>query len=320
MSVTGAPWLPRSIPDRSRLVELPGGRVFVVDVGPDPAANLEEPPLLLVHGLLTTHYVFDRLIPRLATGRRILAVDLPGAGDSDRPPPRHAEDYSPEDLSTRLFALLDFLEVQVVDLFGHDYGGNIAFVMATTTPDRVRRLMLCAPLLLHPRVPYEGPLAIAANLGAEVFRRTVRRADLQRVLAQAACSPELADESELHVFWDRLGRDGGREATHAMLTQLSGVVRMRERFAELRTPTLLVWGDRDRIVGPEQGARLAELLPGPPDLVLIEGSGHNPARERPEILARHIEDHCARGRSDLLGPSAVCHSAESTSSASSSER
>lgn len=293
MSVTGAPWLPRSIPDRSRLVELPRGRVFVVDVGPDPATAGAEPPLLLVHGLLTTHFVFDRLIPRLAGRRRILAVDLPGAGDSDRPAPTHADDYSPEDLAGRLFALLDHLDVQVVDAYGHDYGGNVAFVMAAEAPERVRRSILCAPLLLHPRVPFEGPLALAASLGPEVFRRTVRRADLQRVLAQAACSPELADESELHVFWDRLGRAGGREATHAMLTHLSGVVRMRERFAELRTPTLLVWGDRDRIVPPEQGARLAELLPGPPELVLVEGSGHNPARERPEILARRIEEHCA---------------------------
>lgn len=292
MSATGAPWLPRSIPDRSRLIALPSGdRIFVVDVGPGESPR-GEPPLLLVHGLLTTHYAYERLVPRLAGARRVIAVDLPGAGDSDHPAPDGADRYSPQDLAAQLTALLDILDVAVVDYLGLDYGGTVGFVMAARGATRIRRLILCAPLLLHPSVPFEGALAISANLGAEVFRKALRRTDLQRALAQGMSTPELLSDAEVHVYWDRIGRRGGREAAYAMLAQLSTIVGLREHFASLRVPTLLVWGDRDRIVPLEQGKRLVELLPGRPPLLVIDGCGHNPARERPELLARAVEEHC----------------------------
>lgn len=288
MSATGAPWLPRSVQDRTRLIELRWGRVFVVDVGPDDAAL---PPLLLVHGLFTTSYAFDRLIPRLASTRRVIAIDLPGCGDSDHPDTAEHDRYTPDRLAADLADVLAALDIGDVDVVGHDFGGTVAFALATGR-SLVRRMVLSAPLLLHPSVPFEGPLAMSVSLGAEVFATAVRRADLQRVLAQGVSTPELVDETELNIYWDRLGRQGAREATHAMLTQLGSVVGLRERFARLTVPTLLVWGDRDRVALPDQGQRLSELLPGQPPVYVIEGCGHNPARERPEPFARAIEGHC----------------------------
>jgi len=294
LTVAGVPWLPPTVPDRSRLVALGCGRVFVVDVGPQvPASRL--PPIVLVHGLLCTHFAFDRLIPRLARDRRVIALDLPGTGDSDRPDPRDADQYSPRWLAERLAELLSCLDVPVVDVLGHDYGGAVAAMFAATFPERIGRLALMGPLLLNPSVPFEGTLRVAASLGVDVFRRTVSRADIARALAQGVCTPELVSTSEIHVYWDRLGRRGGREATYAMLAQLGGLVRMREPLAALQTPTWLIWGDRDRLVPCEQAARLAALLPGAPQVEVIDGCGHNPAREQPERLARILESMASGG-------------------------
>ena len=58
----------------------------------------------------------------------------------------------------------------------------------------------------------------------------------------------------------------------------------------VESPTLVLWGDRDQLVAPQQGERLTELLRDG-RLELIEGSGHNPAEEHPQEVAQQLEDH-----------------------------
>lgn len=286
----GAAWLADSVPDRTQLVELPFGRVFVVDVGPVSGGGAELPPLVMLHGLFVTHYAFGRLIPRLASARRIIAVDLPGTGDSDHPSVDECDEYSFDWLAEAVLQTVGALDVGRFDLLGHDYGGSVSLALAAGNPGRVRRLVLASPLALSVSLPLEGSLAFTSALGSEVFKRALRRADLAAFLGQGMSAPELVADATVDVFWDRLGREGAREATYAMLGQVASLVRMRERFASVSAPTLLVWGDRDRIAGPEQGERLCELLPNA-SLESIDGCGHNPAEERPEELARLIERH-----------------------------
>jgi pimeloyl-ACP methyl ester carboxylesterase len=286
----GAAWLPADVPDRTHLVPLPQGRVFVVDVGPAEGVSASQPPLVLLHGVFVTHFAFHRLIPRLSSARRIIAIDLPGTGDSDHPDPELCDEYSFDWLSDAVLQTLDTLDVGTFDLLGHDYGGSVALAMTAAHPERVRRLILAAPLALSVSLPLEGSLGFTPALGPEVFKRVLRRADLTTYLGQCVSAPELVSETTVDVYWDRLGREGAREATYAMLGQVASLVRMRERFASVSAPTLLVWGDRDRIVGHDQGERLVELLPKA-TLETIDGCGHNLAEERPEELARLVERH-----------------------------
>ncbi|MCR9162052.1 MAG: alpha/beta fold hydrolase [Nannocystaceae bacterium] len=280
----GAPWLPAHVTDATRLVPLPFGRVFVCDVQP-PAARIRKPPLVLLHGLFLTHHAYARVIPQLAADRRVIAIDLPGAGDSDRPNAAEVDEYSFEWLASAVEQTLDALDVPVCAIAGHDFGGTVAAVFASTRPERVSEVFLISPLALTVSLPLQGTLAVAPSLGLEVFRRALRRADLVRFLEQSLSTAALLDEGDAHVFWDRLCRWGGREAAYAMLVQLPSVVRLRDRFAALKVPSTLIWGDRDAIVPPEQAPRLAALLPAARE-VLIDGCGHNPAYERPAELAR----------------------------------
>ncbi len=281
----GAPWLPTNIADHSRLVELPFGRVFACDVH---ASDVQRPPIVLLHGLFLSHHAFSRLIPRIAAGRRVVALDLPGAGDSDRPNPASVDEYSFEWMADAVAATLEALGVSAATVVGHDYGGTLALVLASKYPQRVRETVLLSPLALSVSVPLPGALSIAPSLGLEVFRRTLRRVDFVRFLEQGLSTPELLDERDAHVFWDRLCRWGGPEAAYAMLVQMPSVVRLRDRFADVSVPTTLVWGDRDRIVSPDHSARLAALLPDARE-VLIDGCGHNPAYEQPAEVARILE-------------------------------
>ncbi len=283
----GAPWLPASVSDDTRLIELPFGRVFACDVH-SPATDIERPPIVLLHGLFLSHHAFSRVIPRIASGRRVVALDLPGCGDSDRPSAAQVDDYSFEWMADAIAATLEALGVSAATVVGHDLGGTLALVLASKHPHRVRETVLLSPLALTVSLPLPGALAIGPSLGLEVFRRTLRRADFVRFLQQGLSTPELLDERDAHVFWDRLCRWGGREAAYAMLAQLPSVVRLRDRFAEVSVPCTLVWGDRDRIVPPEHSARLAALLPDARE-VLIDGCGHNPAYEQPAEVAAVLD-------------------------------
>ena len=280
----GAPWLPENVTDATRLISLPFGRVFVCDVQP-PADEIRKPPLVLLHGLFLTHHAYSRVIPTLAVDRRVIAIDMPGAGDSDRPNAAEVDEYSFEWLAGAVLQTLDALEVPACALAGHDFGGTVAAVLAANHPERVSEVFLISPLALTVSLPLQGTLAVAPSLGLEVFRRALRRADLVRFLEQSLSTAALLDEGDAHVFWDRLCRWGGREAAYAMLVQMPSVVRLRDRFAEMKVPTTLIWGDRDAIVPPEQAPRLAALLPAARE-VTIDGCGHNPAYERPAELAR----------------------------------
>jgi len=85
------------------------------------------------------------------------------------------------------------------------------------------------------------------------------------------------------VYWDRLGREGGREAAYAMLLQMNKLDRLREQVERIEAPTRVVWGDRDALMDVGTGERLVELL-GDARLEVVEGCGHAVAEERPDAL------------------------------------
>jgi pimeloyl-ACP methyl ester carboxylesterase len=292
--------------DASRLVELSFGRIYLRDHGDVPGA--EQPPVLLLHGLLVTGHAFTRLIPELADQRRVLAPDLPGCGDSDRPPPVLCADYSPRWQAAALLELLDQLELPQVDLVGHSWGGAIAVCLADAAPERVRKLALVDPTLFAMPVPFEGWLAQVPRLGPYVFQNMYRRNELRRYLGRAFSSDRLVDEADVDLYWDRLARSGGREAAHAMLLQLmrpDTMAAMLPRMRALTAPTMIVWGERDAIVPREHAEQVAAAIPGARtgagdrdhDLRWLAGCGHTPAEEQPAALARLLRAHLGVGAS-----------------------
>lgn len=266
--------------------------MFVVDVGPAASVSGSSPPILLLHGLLATHFSFEAIIPLLARSRRVVAVDLLGCGDSDRPLPRDVENYSIAWLAERILELCTILELPAFDVVGHDLGGAIAVNMAASDPDRVRRLALLAPIVFGLTFAFDGLLEIETALGVEVFMRVFRRADLRRMIALGTSEPERVDETEVDVYWDRLARRGGREAAHAMMGQVRSMPDLRDKLRSVAPPTAIIWGDRDRIVSVAEAERLVALLPRTPRLTVLEGCGHNPAREQPHEVARLVLAHC----------------------------
>jgi pimeloyl-ACP methyl ester carboxylesterase len=274
-------------PDRSRLVPTEGGRVYAVDRGP---LEGEHPPLVLLHGLLVTHHEFRGIIDELASDRRVIALDLPGCGESDRPTPEDADDYGLPWLAARVHEALTGLGVKRCDLLAHSLGGAVAVELAAGVPALVRRLVLVDAVVFPFELPLEGRMVLLPRLGPLLWKQLYRRSELRRHLVRVMSTPELLDERAVDVYWDRLGREGGREAAYAMLQQMTRLDPLRERLRALDLPTLVVWGDRDALMPVETGEQLAGLIAGA-RLAVVEGCGHAVPEERPEVLVELVREH-----------------------------
>ena len=303
--------------DRSQLLSLAPGRLWVQDIGPRAS---DQPPLVLLHSLLVTGWDYRFVAEALAAqGRRVLVPDLFGCGNSDRPAPADAAGYGfrwHAELLAIALAKLGLAEAETgFDLLGHGYGASIAIHLAErlrrpTVPLslRLRRLMLVAPHCFPVRAPIALPDPVPTlrrawrwvGFAPLVFRTVFRKADLRRFLRRSLSTPELlsgeALADDVDIYWDRLCRDGGLEAVEAMLDQLDrlhlnerdGVrQRLHAAMAGLELPTMVLWGDRDTLVPTALAERCTALIPGA-QLRIIEGCGHAPQRERPEALRRAL--------------------------------
>lgn len=285
-----SPWEPRLISHRPRLVQLDFGRVYVHDAGPGVTEPARPPPLVMLHDLFVTQHEFRHVIPDLARTRRTLAIDLPGCGESDRPSPSQADDYSLTWLAAAVRRVLGALEIDEADVLGHGCGGVIALRLAAEETRLVRRLVLLDAACVTLSPPFEGRLALRLSLHVPLLGALFRREHLRRYLAGALSTAELLDDDVVDLYWDRLTRRGGLEATHAILGQVQNLDHMHGRLGDVRCKTMAIWGDRDPIVPLEAVETMVGVLP---DAVLriIDGCGHAPNEERPDALVELVLEH-----------------------------
>lgn len=281
--------------------------------GPDDAE-----PALCVHGLGGASTNWTDLAALLRRRLRVEAIDLPGFGYAG---PAPHENYS---LGTHAAAVIGYLEQTgggPVHLIANSMGGAISIVVAATRPDLVRSLSLFAPavpdvrrLRAHPVrhnpraatlvVPGLGSLAMRQFGGRSARARVESTIDLCFADASRYSRERLAQDVE-----DTELRDAMPWSAHAFLRSLRGLVRSqlvqgRQAWTlmnSITAPTLVVWGDRDRLVAPDLAAFVADAIPDSRLLELTD-IGHVAMMEDPVTSARAVlalvEDADARGSED----------------------
>ena len=131
---------PKFLPDSPAFshdkVEGDGARLHVVSGG-------EGPPLVLIHGFLSTWLLWRHIMPELAERHWVIVPDLRGFGDSDRP----SRGYDKTTLARDVLAVLDTMGVTEFDVLAHDFGCQIGYRMATLARERVRSMVVIEGLL-----------------------------------------------------------------------------------------------------------------------------------------------------------------------------
>ncbi len=246
-----------------------------------------EDNVLLVHGFGASTFSWRHTAPALQDeGMRVLAVDLPGFGLSER---KQGLDHSPGGRAEYMWLLLDDLYPgESWHLVGHSMGGAAVTAMALQEPDRVESITLAAGALIGsgrfgPPWLYSYP-PLKRWVKVLSTRLLLNQDTIEDMLASAygrAPAPEEVEGYYLPVTV---------EGSEVVLADLLGsrFLLPREKLVELDLPVLCLWGEYDEWVPLERGKELAELLPGA-ELVVIPEEGHCPMetaphRFNPELL------------------------------------
>ena len=242
-----------------------GLRLRVVESGPSDGQ-----PVLLVHGWGACLYTYRYLLPALAhAGRRVFAMDLRGHGLSDKPP--DAGFYSADCLCQDVLGLLDALELGRVDLVGHSLGGAVSLQIALRAAERVRRLVLAAPVGLAPvRLRRVGQLLTPQF--TNVFARYLTPRWLTSLLLHGTYGdPSRVPDKAVDEYWAPSQFPNYYRALRALLAEFSWAPLSPAELRGIIHPTLVILGTADRLI-PKAGARVGAL---PNATVLsLRGAGH----------------------------------------------
>jgi len=269
----------RWAPPPSVFLEIAGMKVHLRDEGPRDDAR----PIVLLHGMGSSLHAWEGWAAALKSKRRVVSFDLPGFGLTGPSP----DGVYGGDTDVRfLLAVLDKLGIEHCVLGGNSLGGGVALRTALTHPARVEKLIL---------VDSGGYRAASTSLPIGLYllatpginwllQHTLPRFLVEQGLRHAwgdpsKITPELVDRAI-----ELTQREGNRRAMIERFSHRQPGT-LAERIPELKLPTLIIWGGRDRLVPVEAAHRLHRDIAGS-TLAIFDDLGHAPEEEDP---ARTVE-------------------------------
>jgi pimeloyl-ACP methyl ester carboxylesterase len=243
-----------------------------------PAPAPPDRTVVCIHGLTSNHTVWLPMAEALAPGRRLIAYDLRGRGDSDKPPSGYSLAVHGDDL----LGLLDHLGLERATLMGHSLGANIAVRFAAKHPERVARLVL-----------FDGGLDVRAeildSLAPAVARLGVEFPSLDVFLERLRGLPMFAgrwnDYLTRHYTYDVEPTPAGgvrsKVARHAIEEEVANLQRTRLWVChhQIQAPTLLLRAPdglltaQDCLMTQEEAEAMAHAIPRC-RLVVVPGTNH----------------------------------------------
>lgn len=263
----------RWAPPPSQFIDILGMQVHLRDEGPreDPA------PIVLMHGMGSSLHAWEGWAAALKHDRRVITFDLPGYGLTGPSPDRL---YGGERDVAFVLAVLDRLGVRRAVLGGNSLGAGLTVRIALTHPERVERLILVDGGIWAVRSEVSFGLGLLETPGINwLLSHTLPRYFVRQGLRHAWGDPDKITEALVDRSFELTQREGNRRALIDRFTQRRPSP-LRDRVPEIRQPTLIMWGRRDRLVPLEAGERLHRQIAGS-TLVVFDGLGHAPEEEDP---------------------------------------
>jgi uncharacterized protein (TIGR04551 family) len=267
-------------PAGATFVDVDGVHVHYREAGSGPA-------VVLIHGFGASLDSWAGVIPEVAQGHRVIAIDLKGFGWTSRP----EGDYSPAAQAALVWDVLDKLGVADVAIVGHSWGTSVALAMAVARPERTRRVALYDAYVYDEQVPSFFRWAQKPGLGELLFglfykERIEDRAPLayydERWITQARV--------------ERVERDMDKPGTTAAaLAAARGhhFGALHQQLAHFGRPVLLLWGANDEVTPVSYGYRLANELANA-DMRVYQHCGHIPMVEARSRSTRDLVEFLAK--------------------------
>ena len=272
---------------RVQHVTVHGHRRAYVKLGSGPA-------LLLLHGLGCTHRTWLPVLDSLARRYTVIAPDLLGHGESDKP----RADYSVGGFANGMRDLLTVLGIDRATVVGHSFGGGVAMQFAYQFPERTERLVLVGSGGLGTEVS----AAIRAITTTGFYQvmglltmpglRQVGTAGL-RALSRTGLKEfrDFDEVAEIYLsFRDPAARAAIRHVVRAVVDWQGQIVTMTDRaYLTDAMPMCVIWGDQDRVIPVSHATHAAGLAPKA-RIEIVPNAGHFPHKDHPERFVKILND------------------------------
>jgi abhydrolase domain-containing protein 6 len=259
-----------------REVEVDGLTIHYYEGGP-----AEGETLLMIHGFAANRDNWLRFARYFTHRYHVIALDLPGFGESSRPD----VSYDVASQAERVRAFAKALKIERLHLIGNSMGGHIAALYAARHPDEVTSLALLDNAGVN--APHKSEMIQRLERG-EPNPLVARNAEeFDALLRFVFVTPPTLPDSLKRYFAEQ--SVANREHYDRVFAQLRGqYVPLEPELPKIQAPTLLLWGDKDRVLDVSSIEVMKPLLKRP-SVVVMKDSGHAPMIERPEETAQHYQ-------------------------------
>lgn len=269
------------IPIKTVLVQ--DQRIAYLDVGTGP-------PVILIHGFGGSMWQWEHQQHALSQHFRILTLDLPGAGLSDKP----EIDYRPDQMLDFCVGFMDAVKIPQATLIGNSMGAGLAIGMALAHPTRVAKLVLIDGLPQHVMKKLTSPSVRRAmetrapawlvSLGNWLFGGLL----IESVLKEIVHDPALLTPAVI----ERSNRNRQRPGTIRPIMAVRENLPLWEsgfatRIGAVTHPTLVIWGEEDRVFPIAVGEELHQAIKGS-RFTRIPNAGHIPQWEQPDLVNQSL--------------------------------
>lgn len=265
----------------SRYAAIGGMEVHYKDEGP---RRTNAPALLLVHGSSSTMKTWDAVVPLLRRDYRVIRYDIPGMGLSGDVPGEALGKVEPADIAEQLLARLGVTKVTVI---GVSSGGTLGVFLAAKRPDLVERLIISNapsdPVDTSHMVPSPSWARAQAEAKVSGFQDAFFWSEFLTYFAGDGGRIDAATRAHFYDF--------NRRSPHvnfiAMIAKVADAAKTRAAMAQVRAPTLLIWGGSDQLLPPSAGRTLLKYLSATDvSIVYLPDVGHFPPIEAPARFTR----------------------------------
>jgi pimeloyl-ACP methyl ester carboxylesterase len=252
------------------------------------------PAILLLHGIGMTHRTWSRVIPRLARDFTVIAPDLLGHGESDKP----RGDYSMGGYANGMRDLLTLLNIDRVTVVGHSLGGGIAMQFTYQYPELVERFVLVGSgglgVSVHPAIraltiPGTGPMVAAAAMNP--IRKMIVPLLMKLHESGLRGTQDLGGFAEVYEsMGDRKARAAFRQVLRAAVDWRGQVLTMTDRaYLAENMPAMVMWGRNDLAIPVEHAFEAKQLFPKA-RIHIFDDSGHMPHEDEPERFVEALRN------------------------------
>jgi pimeloyl-ACP methyl ester carboxylesterase len=260
------------------------------------------PPVVLIHGNPGHAGDFESgAIDALSDSHRVIAVDRPGHGESDRA----ANADTVEEQAKLLHDELTALNITRPILVGHSWGGSLVLAYAVAYPDDISGMVLVAPAAYPDKsdpffLTLAGKVPIIGELGALMGRSILSRGMVKKDLARAFYPQPVPNWYYKLVWRSWMGRKQLKAYFQDEAQLNESLSKMTDRYADIQTPTVIVTGDSDQIVDAKRNAHHLHKVMKTSHLVELPNTGHEIPQTRPESIAEAVRMITPPSYADIL--------------------